>query len=105
MKCKKISEILANLLGFYWFFGYFRGARGGRNFWPIDDFWPMMSYAWSCEIICIYDTHIWKYDQNLKNDIKFDGVFIDEILPIWKAASKYMMCQMCVHTSDVPFGV
>ena len=66
MKHKKINEILANLLRFYWFFGYFRGARGGRNFWPIDDFWPMISYECSCAIICIYDTHIWKYDQKLE---------------------------------------
>ena len=32
----------------------FRGARGGRNFWPINDFWPMMSYECPYGIICIY---------------------------------------------------
>ena len=47
-----------------------KGARGRRNFWPIGDFWPMMSYKCWYEIICIYDTHIWKYDQKLKKWMK-----------------------------------
>ena len=66
LELKKISESIANSWGFCCFFRYFRGARGGRNFWPIDDFWPMMSYECSYKIICIYDTHIWKYDQKLE---------------------------------------
>ena len=62
-KLRKKREFMVNLWRFYWFFRHLRCARGGRNFWPIGDFWPMMSYECWYEIICIYDTHIWKYDQ------------------------------------------
>ena len=86
-------KIVTNLLGFYQLFRYFWGARGGRNFWPIDDFWPMMSYEYSCAIICIYDTRIWKYDQKLeklppKNSSKM-CIFLGEKF--------HVLCAICVH--------
>ena len=98
-------KIVTNLLGFYQLFRYFWGARGGRNFWPIDDFWPMMSYESSHAIICIYDISIWKYDQNSENVPQLYGEFNDENLTILKAVCTLMMCQMCAHTPDVPFGI
>ena len=68
-----------NIFNFFHFFWYSRGARCCRNFWVIDDFWPMMSYECSCAIICIYDTHIWKYD--LKHEkYRKNVIFQEKIL-------------------------
>ena len=64
---RKIFKFIATLWRFYWFFRHLRGARGGRNFWPIGDFWLMRSYECWYAIICIRDIHIWKYDQISKN--------------------------------------
>ena len=82
-------KIVTNLLGFYQLFRYFWGARGVRNFWPVDDIWPMISYECSCEIICIYDIHIWKYDQKLeiwrKNAIFWAKMCSKWYIKIWYA--------------------
>ena len=79
---RKIRKFLTNFWRFYCFFRYLRGARGGRNFWPIDDFWPMMSYDCWYTIICIYDTHIWKYDKKPQKWRK-NWVFWSKIRSKW----------------------
>ena len=62
IKALKIFENFAKYLQLFSFYWYSRGVRGGRNFWPIDDFLPMMPYE--CSYKRIYGRkklHFWSY--------------------------------------------